>query len=141
MVSKILLLARRYPSLSHGPSLRTAQADGWDCTSAIYLILICVPACQADIDDSLFSGMGRSNGCSTHRASWRSDHPGCGRSVLTLLLLSSIDSPDFVDPVAQLCIKKICANHATLDACDALLSTDYLAERARLLGKPRLGIS
>jgi glycosyltransferase involved in cell wall biosynthesis len=49
-----------------------------------------------------------------------------------------IDSPDFVDPVrASLYREDMRRNHATLDACDAVTtSTDYLAERARLLGKP-----
>jgi glycosyltransferase involved in cell wall biosynthesis len=49
-----------------------------------------------------------------------------------------IDSPDFVDPVrAALYKEDMRRNYATLDACDAVTtSTDYLAERARSLGKP-----
>lgn len=48
-----------------------------------------------------------------------------------------IDSPDFVDPVrAALYQEDMRRNRASLDACDAVTAaTDYLAERARLLGK------
>ena len=49
-----------------------------------------------------------------------------------------IDSPDFADPVrAALYQEDMRRNHATLEASDAVTaSTDYLAERARGLGKP-----
>ena len=49
-----------------------------------------------------------------------------------------IDSPDFVDPLrAALYQEDLRRNRLTLEACDAVTaSTDYLAERARALGKP-----
>jgi glycosyltransferase involved in cell wall biosynthesis len=48
-----------------------------------------------------------------------------------------IDSPDFVDPVrADLYREDMRRNQSTLKACDAVTaSTDFLAERVRLLGK------
>jgi glycosyltransferase involved in cell wall biosynthesis len=49
-----------------------------------------------------------------------------------------IDSPDFADPVrSALYQEDMRRNRLTLEACDAVTaSTDYLAERARALGKP-----
>jgi glycosyltransferase involved in cell wall biosynthesis len=51
-----------------------------------------------------------------------------------------IHSPDFADPIRRSLYREDVLNHRkTLDLCDYVLtSTDYLAQRVRLLGKPAI---